>query len=704
MIDVINDVKPLLKQTRSCHFVSNNLVLESKIGSATLSIPQSYHYAFIQLKRVSGNGKIAINGKEILVLSKISHSYRIEYVEEIKLTRPGDSLGEIAVLGINLHTEELGEEVLSQNWKAILGRCKSYGSLRLVKDKLFASEGGFIFGDAAIKTFETDPPGAFTREGGVIKFTSSCEISRFEVYPQSPMMLRSNNVFDARVAPIPLSINSAPVTPILEGRTPLSVNVTLTRPESVSNPVLYDSKLVNEFALGKFPHTKNVKSLRSNNIDYLLLKSGGSYAISGSFLRPNVEYVAVINGKKLNGNGRLQVEITGGSVSNIIIENEMLDYYVSVKTGPFLPDAGPKINVSIPQSGSGEIIISRIQIIEGVQLYSFRNLKGMEQRRASQQSYEIAKTLSSLNLQFGAIVDSNTLDEVALVTKKYARQKVCFGSEETDLSVNGTIIASNFDGINWLNKIAPLFPTVTIQKFRSDSELTASIGNKFGIQPAAKIWLEPFDAIDESQLEILRKAKMVVTPSLPNASYLENKLRGPIVVHGFKPLPLVSLQEVPYFKNLKYIVGFHRNKYATQRLLDAWDPSGPRLVLIGARGRFPDFVTPVNEYVEYQKLLYILLQAQCVIDLPNHTDYTSAMLHFCQAAGLPIISSNWFVMGKANCDFILTQDKVEGFKLPTIYTLQRAIQKSLERKKENSNLDQYNNHLKSFMSLLMGAV
>src|SRR5690606_31462942 len=113
-------------------------------------------------------------------------------------------------------------------------------------------------------------------------------------------------------------------------------------------------------------NSKTVKSVRSNNIDYLVLKKGGTYSIPASFIQPNMEYVVVVNAKKLNGNGRVQIEITPGMTSSFIATSTMNDHYVGVRAGA-IPDSGAKVSFTIPDAGSGEVIISRIQIISGIQ-------------------------------------------------------------------------------------------------------------------------------------------------------------------------------------------------------------------------------------------------------------------------------------------------------------------------------------------------
>lgn len=688
--------KELLKQQKSCRFIGESLVLEAKFGKAWFNTSIQHNGLVVYLRRISGTGEVTINGKDFIVGSKTSCSYEIQgYIEEVEILRPTDGLGEIAVLGIKLHTEELEETV--SKWKATLRKCGEYRSLRLDRDKLYAATGGFISAKF-IEEIVTNPDGAYVIENEKIRFSIPCEIVK--IVPSDTAKSHSSiNIFPARQAPTPL-LTPEPLETVSHRPQNSFPIVRKDRANPMSNPILYDSVVVNEFNPSKFPSGRQVGALRSNNINYLLLKKDGAHSISTSFIRPHVEYIIVVNAKKLNGNGKIQVSLSGGGTSSANISGDMIENYISVNSGVSVGQ-DCKLTISMPSNGVGEVLVSRLLVIEGIQLPIFK-AHGIS--AVDNISYGIARSLSGLSVYYGAGVEDDSLDREASTAKNYSRRVAFFDSSEKNDKIKGGVLAPTYSGLDWMNKVGAYFPYVNTYKSRNHvtSGVTlASLSSAEFAEQADKMWIDPFDKLPDTTLQKLQSAKMIFSPSLPNVQLLSAKCPASIVAHTLKPLPYITPKLVPLFEDKKYVIALNRNSESTKFLIDSWNKELPPLAIVGLRGgKFPDYILPINEYLGYDKLLYILLNASCFIDLPGYNDYMSAFLHLMHTAGIPITSSNWFVMDKSGCEFMLTE-KREKVRLPTVAGLHKSVTKSIEKGILKSNLSNYNENLMNFMSLLV---
>lgn len=355
----IPELKSIISKSISCK-IRDSVILESRYGSVTFNLFGTK--ATVTLKRLSGNGKILINQKETIVKSKSLFSTDA-YIEDGKLTicRPNDGIGEVVVLGIKVYMDEFEEEILSSKWKSVLDRVE-YECLSLIGGKLKASQGAYITNESSV-CIETNPPNAYIRTDGKIKFQIACEITELSIDKNLPMVNKSKNLFVPRVAPDVIITPQQSKQVVVEQVKNFSTRQK-QRSEHIMNLILFDSKISREFTT-QSPNSKTLKYIKSNNVDYLLIKSGGAYKISVPYFKPNMEYVAVINAKKLNGNGRLTIDTSYGFSASVNISNVMSEHYVSIKSGNVILE-NDKMTISMSDDASGEVIIERIQIIEGI--------------------------------------------------------------------------------------------------------------------------------------------------------------------------------------------------------------------------------------------------------------------------------------------------------------------------------------------------
>lgn len=370
----ITNIKEITKSYKSCKFMDNgSCVLEARFGRLTLSIPDAM--ASIKVKKISGNGKISFNGNVYTIQSKNGEEIDISlYSDFLEIQRPPEALGEVAVLGLIIYFDNEKVEV-KKKWKNIIAKCGNYQSIRLVKDRLYASNGAFFQNASNIESIETVPAGMSYSENGMIKFSGSCEIIDIitkgdgatqeffhefnhmekpgpNIFPLSPGV---SDPFESRLI---VRGNTLPSLFSPNVTQPLSL-----QPEGFMN-VLYNSDSVREFNSAKHTPDKTglTKYLKSNGKDYLVIKRGGSFTIPISNIRPSSEYLVEIIAQKLNGNGKLHVGTFSDNtfIGDVcLVENVVQNKSIKVLTNA---SSFQKLQLKIMEDGVGEILISKITV------------------------------------------------------------------------------------------------------------------------------------------------------------------------------------------------------------------------------------------------------------------------------------------------------------------------------------------------------
>lgn len=422
------EFKNFLSTNRACKFTQDGCVLESKFGSICLKFKQGIQ-AEIQIKKLSGNGKFVIKSGEIeqqySTHTRMPEIFWTAINDKIEILRPSDSTGEISIVGINLYNGD----IVSNNWKAIIAKCGKYSCLRVIGDKLFASEGAFIEKGEVIESFLTEPANFGYRDGNVIKFRGSCEITNISLNSSAKSSFSSNDLYPQLDAPISI-IPELPSNQAIESklpsrnfspRAPNQKQMKTTQDQSILNSI-YDSSVVNEFTPVNKPRSKIVSFINSNGQNFLLLRKGGEYEMNVSNLQPNTEYVIVVSGKRVNGNGRLVASILSSdknrsdTYETFIMENKFHDVYLRLRSSDG-PSGGLKIGMTI--DAHGEILISRIRILDPKEEAAFLI-----------NNYRESKNFYRPNLL------NNAKKSFVIVIPSYNNEKWCQKNIESALSQN----------------------------------------------------------------------------------------------------------------------------------------------------------------------------------------------------------------------------------------------------------------------------
>lgn len=683
-IDSFN-LKDYISSSKSVSFNADGCTIPSKIGRAVFDLSgfDCIENCLIHTKRVSGNGKVLINSSNFIISSKTSYTFNIEvYDKKIEIIRPKDSSGEIIVLGFMFQTDK-EEALVIMNWKDLIKRCGKYSCLRLVGTNLYASPGAFIERGGVVQHVETSPPNCWKREGGKVIFNSSCEIINLTLNENAELNSPKFMPFQPRQATTSVNVakNTSNVVQRTVGR-PQSTVLYNKTPEVVHNYIQFDSSKIDFSQI--IQNDKYIKAIKSNGKRYLLIRNGSNVKIPVAVLDSDKEYIIVITAKILNGNGKIFVGVSSeeiSSTSEMIFGSSVTNQYISVKSGPFKVGKSQKLHMLRPNDRCvGEILISRIVILNNLNIDKAREeIEGVRYTPAEIRKIELNSS-SGCNL---IEIRNNLNDKVYINTKKYARY-FCekLGSDQFVES----IAATSSSGVSWFNRMKSWFPKIVLTPLNSDKSVKLSISHAGYIKKADNIWIDAFDSLNELDIIALNKAKNVFSPSECNIKELKGKLNEGVNIKMMRrPAPCPPLTDMPYFNNMNYILSFDRNEESTKKIINSWEEGMPNLAIVGIRGNHPKHIIPINEFIPFSKLAFIIKNAKCVVDISKF-DYESSYLNLALALGTPVVTNNNLTDKRS----VINEES----------DLTKTIKDAIISDIEESDIDKYNeDELKRFKSM-----
>lgn len=689
------DIKPYIISQRNCRAASTGYVMEPINSNFVIDLSSfsGNIKATVIFSRISGNGKVKVNNIYTDVLSKTSHQIDLDIIQnkKIEISRDQNSVGKIIlnsikvinVIGItnqSISSMAEPEETLkdsSQNWQQLLMKLGNTRGIKLTNNRIFASENAQIQHANIIELIQTDPPQSFATSN-VIKFINACEIK----YVSFKEEFR-DNIFGSenkyRHFTKPPQLQSNPLVSINK----LANNIN-TMTSTKSNNIIYDS-----FTSGLDPNLlinpKEIISGQGKNNNGLLLKREAGFAIPISGLKANMQYVVVANLRKISGNGKFGVEFgtTDGekrSSTIIIAPDRDTELYIKLNTNE-PPSEGNSyiLKVFRPEDSTvGDVLLDRLMIIQGITLANMHT--GNTPINANVNSLKINRT--------------NDLDSVRATSKQYSR-RMPHTKTEPQFNHSGSICIKDISAMNWFNKIQPLCPKINAKDYSP-----VMFGKLGSLNDGEKFWIEPFndDFISDTDNSILKRAKIIVSPSLQNVELFQKLYTNAKVILSERPWPLIETTPLKYPAG-DYVVMTHRSKEITEKVLEAYDSkNNPPLVLIGAVDPCPDFVIPMNEYVAYDKMLGLVLTSKLLIDINTIDDYMSGVLSIAFDSGVPVLTSNWFGLNKNNCKFIVAKDKIGKINIPKIEDITAGIKDGLKLEKINVT-ENHNDKLDKFLSI-----
>lgn len=234
-------------------------------------------------------------------------------------------------------------------------------------------------------------------------------------------------------------------------------------------------------------------------------------------------------------------------------------------------------------------------------------------------------------------------------------------------------------------------------KVENNTLLVGAVG---ALLKSDRMWLDAFEEKDlsNSDVEILKQAKFIFTPSQSNKEILDSKCPDTSINISHKPWPYTVPKSEKYFENKAFILAFNRGKVYTDCLVKAWNNKMPPLIIVGARGNYPAYIYPMHEYLPYEMLLHLINNCSCLIDLPQYDNYISSCLHMALYCGNPIISTNKYIKDKTDCVHIAKDDIIDNVMVPSSKTLQESVKNILSIKNRHALNQNYNKDMFKTMS------
>jgi hypothetical protein len=680
---LVNELKPSeykrhVKTSRACKLNGNSYIMDSKFGMLNIDF-SNYNDAtrcVIISRRQSGNGKVVIlSGKNVLetdVLSKSKQFLNINLDENrvLQIKRPNTSTGAIEILDIILYKDM---ENLTFNWAKILKSCK-YSDVKITEGKLHAIEGAFIKAEK-INAIETVPKNAFIiKDNNTIKFLYACEVISLDLNKLNlPSVNFANLKTDILINKLVKSGEQAPS--ILSAQPLVKQNI------NTSSNIVFDSNNYDFSNTEIFLYNEWSKIINKE----IWLDHKGKLKIIIPGLKKHSDYALSLEVSRDNGNGKISAGIFESK-----IKHEMQIAWPQGKNLNFNicnQDEYSILEIYRPPAATGSVRVKRILVF---------NSAVTSQRAPYLTANGIASSNISIKSSSDSIVEASARNFANLAMETYTPIET--------YEISGVIEPLTYNSTLWVNKILPMFPNIYAKSNmiakRSAEKAALVIGELNSLKECDNIWIEEFidKSLNKDDIEILNSSKNIFSSSLPNVQYLrrtfDKKVRyTPKIWPYVKPVEFGGLPK-------DYVLYFCRNDFASEFIKVS---SGFNVVLVNARGAYPSNVRALGSYIPYEQLFWIILNAGCVVDLPECNHYMSGLLDLCFIGGIPIVTNNhWMSISKPKQEFV--ESVYVGDRLiPDFSKLPVAIDNALKmKKKDEFDMSSYNLNLYSLLKNVMG--
>lgn len=675
---LVNKLKPSeykrhIETSRACKINEESCVMDSKFGMLNIDF-SNYNDAIrcvVIARRQSGNGKmVLLSGKNVLecgVLSKSKQFFNINLdpKRSLQIKRPSTSTGIIEILDIILYKDV---ENSNFDWAKILKPCEHSG-VKIAEGKLYATEGAFIKAEK-VNAIETTPKNAFLiKDNNTIKFLYACEVISLDLNRLSlPSVNFANLKTDILINKIVRSGESA--SGILPAQPLVKQNA------NISNNIVFDSDGHDFSNTNVFLYNEWSKIIDKT----IWLDNKGKLKVIIPGLKKYTNYVLSIECSKDNGNGKISAGIFESTAKHemqiVWPQGKNLNFNICTQGEDSI------LEIYRPSAATGAVRIKRILIFDSPII--------------NKKSYPISSgqiisiKSSSNNIEMAARNFANLAMETYTPVKTY--------------EISGVIEPLTYNSALWVNKILPIFPNIYVKSNMiakgSVEKTTLAIGELNSLKECANIWVEEFidKSLNKDDIEILNSSKSIFSSSLPNVQYLRRTF-GKRVEYVPKIWPYVKPVEFSGLSN-GYVLYFCRNDFASEFIRVSSDFN---VVVVNARGAYPSNVRALGSYIPYEQLFWIILNAGCIVDLPECNHYMSGLLDLCFIAGIPIVTNNhWMSISKPKQEFV--ESIYVGDRLiPDFSKLPEAIDNALEMKKKAAfDMSSYNLNLYSLLRNVMG--
>lgn len=177
-----DSLKDYVVYSINCYVRDGRYILQPNNASVTFNFKNIEPVScVILIRRESGNGVFTISGnktsKEHQINSKSNQGiiHTIGEDGSIRIFRTARGRGEISIIGVSLYINQKSAD----EWSDEVSKCENHTCISILKDKLYASDGGWMLG--YITTIKTNPVDSFIKTGNMVRFLRSCQITDLEV-------------------------------------------------------------------------------------------------------------------------------------------------------------------------------------------------------------------------------------------------------------------------------------------------------------------------------------------------------------------------------------------------------------------------------------------------------------------------------------------------------------------------------------------
>jgi glycosyltransferase involved in cell wall biosynthesis len=364
------DLKFVCASAVSCKY-NKEYILEPRYGKVNFNFIEKFTYINLFFKRISGNGKILINNVPYVISSKSSDVKSISANDgNIFISRPIDSIGEVAIFGIELYLQE-GSDIM--NWKSLVKKLSDYRGLSLINNELLAKENAYISPASRVTDIVTLPENVSVVKDDKIYFKYPCKILQLTL--QDDQASNSNiNIFPPRESPSPSVINFNKTDDLTLNSQQNNIQVMNFKSTNNQNNkekdqilrIVYDSSasgVINSNTIKN--NEKLLKFSHVNEKNYIFIKAGGTLTLPLSSIDHGKKYILIINAKKVSGNGKAQITTSLDQHFDFVVSNSFQDKNFNFSSFNLSKEYDIfKLSISMPNTSFGEIVISRIMILE----------------------------------------------------------------------------------------------------------------------------------------------------------------------------------------------------------------------------------------------------------------------------------------------------------------------------------------------------
>lgn len=583
-------------------------------------------------------------------------------------------------------------------WKYKLSKCKAHGGLRLIENRLFAAAGGYITTESIVNV-STRPPNSFTKDKDKIKFSASCEIlgiDLVESYKSVPI---------SDTPQVPLFINRDPPAPtIAEPITYTEQSINEMRDKVMNdqnspkqpdgfNCTIYDSDAVQSFKNFRTEaKNKLVKIISSNGKNYITVKRLGTFVTPISMILPEKDYTVVLTTKVLSGNGKINVAISYGnsppSYVSLLAERNFSDRRASLRTGQqTYPGEFFKINIAMLEDGVGEVIVSRIIIIEN-------NFSGHQIIGAFGQQTRTAPAYSNIIRPIPREIATNYVslgcfdpysDQIKNHTKNAAIICADKFSPNNAFEFNTVIEPLTYSSRQWVGKINCLIKGLKIVDITNQmsgvektTEASTLVMSALGfLKPCKKIFVEEWNTRQkpsDADRAILGQCGTIITPSFVNYQILKQTFPSKEILCIPRMWPVYNT--TPNVSE-RYFVYFEKFNKITDALINSWLSTYPKLYIVGSTAKIRAANTQhISEYVDYSELLSYIIGSQAIIDISDNNNYMSGINNLAIHNKINLITNNlaYFVNDYTTVKFINSTINSDGNLVIDQSKIQEAVE------------------------------